>query len=70
MLYDIWNQFVAVAFWSEEVFSKKVTPPPLTYLASPWIRPWADMAKTSLCMCQAMSTSSLPSFVNIHEAVL
>ena len=42
------------------------TPPPVTYLASPWIRPWADMAKTSLCMCRAMSTSSLPSFVNIH----
>ena len=33
---------------------------PVTYFASPWIRPWADMAKTSLCMCQAMSTSSLP----------
>ena len=40
--------------------------PPETYLASPWIRPWADMTKTSLCMCQAMSTSSLPNFVNIH----
>ena len=26
------------------------------------------MAKTSLCMCRAMNTSSLPSFVNIHQA--
>ena len=22
-------------------------PGPMTYFASPWIRPWADMAKTS-----------------------
>ena len=38
----IW--FVAVAFRSEEeVFLKKGTP--VTYFASPWIRPWANMAK-------------------------
>ena len=41
-------------------------PPPVSYFASPWIRPWANMAKTSFFMCPAMSTSSLPSFVNIH----
>ena len=45
-------------------FLKKETP--MTYFAWPWIRPLANMAKTSLCMCRAMSTSSLPSFVNIH----
>ena len=45
-------------------FLKKGTP--VTYFASPWIRHWANMAKTSLCMCRAMSTSSLPSFINIH----
>ena len=43
-----WIQFVAVAFRSEEeVFWRRG--PPLTYFASPWVRPWADMAKTSLC---------------------
>ena len=56
----LWIQFGAVAFRSEEEGD------PVTYFASPWIHPLADMAKTSLCMCQAMSTSSLPSFVNIH----
>ena len=60
----LWIWFVAVAFQSEEVFWRRG--PPVTYFASPWIRPWANMAKTSLCMCRAMSTSSLPSFVNIH----
>ena len=51
-------------------FLKKGTPLPVTYFSSPWIRPWANMAKTSFCMCRAMNTSSLPSFVNIHSAVL
>ena len=61
---SLWIQFVAVAFRSkEENFWRG---PPVTYFASPWTRPWADMAKTSLYMCQAMTTSSLPSFVNIH----
>ena len=60
----LWIQFVAVAFQSEE--ENFWRGPPVTYVASPWICPWADMANTSLCMCQAMSTSSLPSFVNIH----
>ena len=65
----LWIRFVAVAFRSEEeVFWRRG--PLVTYFASPWIRLWANMAKTSLCMCQAMSTSSLPSFVNIHWAVL
>ena len=46
-------------------FLKKGTTP-VTYFALPWIRRWANMAKTSLCMCRVMSTSSLPSFVNIQ----
>ena len=41
--------------------------PQVTYFASPWIRPLGKyVAKTSLCMSRAMSTSSLPSFINIH----
>ena len=36
----------------------------------PWIRPWADLAETPYNMCEAMSSSSLPSFVNIDQAVL
>ena len=50
----LWIRFVAVAFRSEEeVFWRKdpTPPPPVTYFASPWICPWANMAKTSLCMC-------------------
>ena len=62
----LWIRFVAVSFRSEEVFWRRGTPPPVTHFASPWICPSANMAKTSLCMCRAMSTSSLPSFVNIH----
>ena len=64
----LWIRFVAVAFRSkEEVFWRRGPPPPrVSYFVSPWFRPWANMAKISLCMCQAMSTSSLPSFVNIH----
>ena len=63
----LWIGFVAVAFRSEEeVFWRRGPPPPVTYFVSNWICPWANMAKTSLCMCRAMSTSSLPSFVNIH----
>ena len=60
----LWIRFVAVAFRSEEEVFWRRTPP--TYFASPWIRSWANKAKTSLCMCRVMSTSSLPSFVNIH----
>ena len=44
-------------------FFKKGTP--VTYFASQWIRPLADMAKTSLCMSRAMSTSPLPSFGSV-----
>ena len=58
----LWIQFVC---WSLPVWRRSFLKKG-TYFASPWIRPWADMAKTSLCMCWAMSTSSLPSFVNIH----
>ena len=46
----LWIQFVAVAFQSDEdVFLKKRTPL-LTYFASPWIRPWAYMAKHLIYM--------------------
>ena len=65
----LWIRFVAVAFRSEEEVLWR-RGPPMTYFASPSIRPWANMAKTSLCMSRAMNTSSLPSFVNIHNAVL
>ena len=67
----LWIRFVAVAISGLKKFFEEGDPPPLvTYFASPSIRPWANMAKTSLCMCLVMSTSSLPSFVNIHYAVL
>ena len=51
-----------------EHFSYKLDnpPSPLTYFCFTWIRPWADMVETSYCMCKAMSTSSLPIFINIH----
>ena len=65
----LWIRFVCCSLqvWRRSFFEEgDPPPPPLTYFASPWFRPWANMAKISLCMCQAMSTSSLPSFVNIH----
>ena len=48
----LWIRFIAVAFqFKEENFWRRgpppLPPPSLTYFASPWIRPWADMAKTS-----------------------
>ena len=66
-LLSIW--FVAVAFLSEDGFLKKGTPRDL-FCPPPWIRPWADLAETPYCLCGAMSTSSLPSFVNINQVVL
>ena len=63
----IW--FVAVAFQSEEEVSWK-RGPLWPILAPPWIRHWADMAEEPLNICGAMSTSSLPSFVNINQGVL
>ena len=42
----------------------------LTYFAPPLIHPFAGFAKKSNNKCGAISTSSLPSFVNIHQAVL
>ena len=67
----LWIRFVAVAFRSEEeVFWRRGPPPPWWPILPHWICPWANMAKTSLSMCRAMSTSSLPSFVNIHSVVL
>ena len=59
----LWIQFVAVAFHTrEEVFWRRG--PPWPTLPRSGSAP--DMAKTSVCMCWAMSTSSLPSFINFH----
>ena len=44
--------------------------PSLTYYGPPWIHPWADLAQESIKMCGVMSTLSLPSLVNIHQAIL
>ena len=60
--------FVAVAFqFKEEVFWRG---PLWPFFAKPLIRPSANLAKTISHMCEAMSSSSLPSFVNIHQAIL
>ena len=44
--------------------------PPGPILAPPWIHPWADLAQEVIQMCGVMSTLSLPSLVNIHQAIL
>ena len=62
-------RFVTVAFQSEEAVLWRRNPS-LTYFAQPWIHPWAGFAEKSIYKCGAMSTSSLPSFINIHQAVL
>ena len=35
-----------------------------------WIHLWVDLAKKPKYICRAMITSSLPSFVNIHQSFL
>ena len=35
----------------------------------PWIRPWVEFAEKPINRCVIMSTSSLSSFVNIHQVV-
>ena len=62
-------QYVAVAFRSEEEVLWR-TEPPGPILAPPWIHPWADLTQESIQMCRIMSTLSLPSLVNIHQAIL
>ena len=48
--------------------------PSLTYFwqiaPPPWIRPWIEFAEKPINRCVIMGTSSLSSFVNIHEVVL
>ena len=62
-------QYVAVAFGSEEeVLWRREPPGPI--FAPPWIHPWAGLAQGSIQMCGVMSTLSLPSLVNIHQAIL
>ena len=36
----------------------------------PWIHPWVEFAEKPINRCVIMSTSSLSSFVNIHQVVL
>ena len=64
-------RFVAVAFRSEVLWRRN---PSLTYFwqiaPPPWIRPWVELAEKPIKRCVIMSTSSLSSFVNIHQAVL
>ena len=66
-------QFVAVAFWSEEEVLWRRNPS-LTYFwqiaPPPWIRPWVEFTEKPINRCVIMSTSSLSSFVNIHQVVL
>ena len=62
-------QYVAVAFRSEEeVLWRREPPGPI--LAPPWIHPWADLAQESIQMCGVISTLSLLSLVNIHQAIM
>ena len=42
----------------------------MTYLAPPWIRPWTDLVDKQQHLSGTMNTSSLPSFIKIHQAVL
>ena len=66
-------RFVAVAFRSEEEVLWRRNPS-LNYfwqIAPPlWIRPWVEFAERPIKRCLIMSTSSLSSFVNIHQVVL
>ena len=61
--------FVAVAFWSEEEVLWR-RGPPLTYFGPALDPPWAELDQKSIQMCGVMSTLSLPSLVNIRQAIL
>ena len=66
-------RFVAIAFRSEEevlwrrnpslTYFWQIAPPPST-------PPWVEFAEKPINRCVIMSTSSLSSFVNIHQVVL
>ena len=62
-------RFVPVATRSEEEVCWR-RGPSATYFAPPWIHPWADLAEKQQHLYRTMSTSSLPSFIKIHQAVL
>ena len=62
-------QYVAVAFRSkEEILWRREPPGPI--LGPPWIHPWADLAQESIQMCGVMRNLSLPSLININQAIL
>ena len=44
--------------------------PSVTYFGKPRIQSWADMAEKQQQLWETKSTSSLPSFIKIHQAVL
>ena len=65
-------RFIAVALQSEEEVLWRRNPS-LTYfwqIALPWICPWVEFAENPKHRYMTMSTSSLSSFVNIHQVVL
>ena len=62
-------RFVAVAFQSEEEVHWR-RGPPVTYFGPTLDQPRADLAEKQQHLLGTMSTSSLPSFIKIHEAVL
>ena len=62
-----WIRFVAVAFRSQEEVFWRRGPPPVTYFSLALDLPLGKYGQNIFMhMCRAMSTSSLPSFVNIH----
>ena len=69
-------RFVAVTFWSEvseeEILWRRN--PSLTYFwqiaPPPWICPWVEFAEKPINRCVIIGTSSLSSFVNMHQVVL
>ena len=66
-------RFVAVAFRSEEEVLWRRNPS-LTYFwqiaPPPWIRLWVEFAEKPINRCVIIGTSSLSSFINIHQVVL
>ena len=66
-------RFVAVAFRSEEevLWRRNPSLPYFWQIAPPpWIRPWVEFAEKPINRCVIIGTSSLSSFVNIHQVVL